>query len=325
MKRISKKNRKSFLKMSNHISVLLNEAIDCLNIKADGIYVDLTLGRGGHSKEILRRIPAGRLFAFDKDEEAIKESTENLKDFDNKTIIREDFRNFKNSLNSLGIEKVDGILMDLGVSSPQFDESERGFSYKEEARLDMRMDTRQTLDAYQVVNTYSLSELTRVFREYGEEKFSYQIARKIVSEREKAPIETTTQLVNLIKSVKPIKELLKKGHPAKQIFQALRIEVNDELGALKDALKDALEMLNVGGRVVVITFHSLEDRIVKNAFNEVSKIEGSRHNVFARPSIEDEPKYQLVNNKVIIPSDIEIEKNPRSKSAKLRAIERRRI
>ena len=311
--------------MSNHVSVLLNEAIDCLNIKADGIYVDLTLGRGGHSKEILRRIPAGRLFAFDKDEEAIKESTENLKNFDNKTIIREDFRNFKNSLNSLGIEKVDGILMDLGVSSPQFDESERGFSYKEEARLDMRMDTRQTLDAYQVVNTYSLSELTRVFREYGEEKFSYQIARKIVSEREKAPIETTTQLVNLIKSVKPIKELLKKGHPAKQIFQALRIEVNDELGALKDALKDALEMLNVGGRVVVITFHSLEDRIVKNAFNEVSKIEGSRHNVFARPSIEDEPKYQLVNNKVIIPSDIEIEKNPRSKSAKLRAIERRRI
>ena len=311
--------------MSNHVSVLLNEAIDNLNIKANGVYVDLTLGRGGHSKEILRRIPCGHLYAFDKDEEAIKESSENLKEFDNKTIIREDFRYFKNSLNELGINEVDGILMDLGVSSPQFDESERGFSYKEEARLDMRMDTRQTLDAYQVVNTYSLNELARIFREYGEDKFSYQIARKIVSQREISPIETTTQLVDLIKSVKPMKELLKKGHPAKQIFQALRIEVNDELGALKDALKDALSMLKVGGRIVVITFHSLEDRIVKNAFAEVSKIEGSRHNVFARPSLEDEPKYRLVNNKVIIPSDIEMENNPRSKSAKLRAIERSRL
>ncbi len=311
--------------MSNHVSVLLNEAIDNLNIKANGVYVDLTLGRGGHSREILKRIPCGHLYAFDKDEEAIKESSENLKEFDNKTIIREDFRYFKNSLNELGINEVDGILMDLGVSSPQFDESERGFSYKEEARLDMRMDTRQTLDAYQVVNTYSLNELVRIFRDYGEDKFSYQIARKIVSQREISPIETTTQLVNLIKSVKPIKELLKKGHPAKQIFQALRIEVNDELGALKDALKDALSMLKVGGRIVVITFHSLEDRIVKNAFAEVSKIEGSRHNVFARPSLEDEPKYRLVNNKVIIPSDIEMENNPRSKSAKLRAIERSRL
>ena len=311
--------------MSNHVSVLLNEAIDNLNIKANGVYVDLTLGRGGHSKEILRRIPCGHLYAFDKDEEAIKESSENLKEFDNKTIIREDFRYFKNSLNELGINEVDGILMDLGVSSPQFDESERGFSYKEEARLDMRMDTRQTLDAYQVVNTYPLNELARIFREYGEDKFSYQIARKIVSQREIAPIEATTQLVDLIKSVKPMKELLKKGHPAKQIFQALRIEVNDELGALKDALKDALSMLKVGGRIVVITFHSLEDRIVKNAFAEVSKIEGSRHNVFARPSLEDEPKYRLVNNKVIIPSDIEMENNPRSKSAKLRAIERSRL
>lgn len=311
--------------MSNHVSVLLNEAIDFLNIKADGIYVDLTLGRGGHSREILKRIPAGHLYAFDKDETAIEESTVNLKDFSNKTVIREDFRNFRKALNELNVSKVDGILMDLGVSSPQFDESERGFSYKEEARLDMRMDTRQALDAYQVVNTYSLSELTRVFREYGEDKFSYQIAKKIVKVRENAPIETTTQLVDLIKSVKPQKELIKKGHPAKQIFQALRIEVNDELGALTDALKDALELVNVGGRVVVITFHSLEDRIVKNAFAEVSKIEGTRHYVFSRPSLEDEPKYRLVNNKVIIPSDIEQEKNPRSKSAKLRAIERSRL
>ena len=311
--------------MSKHVSVLLNEAIEALNIKLDGIYVDLTLGRGGHSKEILKRLPKGHLYAFDKDEEAIEESTANLKDFPNKTIIRDDFRNFKQCLNSLGVTKVDGILMDLGVSSPQFDEGNRGFSYKEDARLDMRMDTRQSLDAYEVVNTYSLNDLTRVFREYGEDKFSYQIAKKIVIEREKAPIETTTQLVDLIKAVKPQKELLKKGHPAKQIFQALRIEVNDELGALKEALASALDIIDVNGRVVVITFHSLEDRMVKNAFNSVSKVEGSRHNVFTKPSEEDEPKYRLVNNKVIIPSDIELENNPRSKSAKLRAIERRRL
>ena len=311
--------------MSSHVSVLLNEAIGALNIKPNGVYVDLTLGRGGHSKEILKLIPTGYLFAFDKDEEAIEESTANLKDFPNKTIIREDFRNFKKTLGSLGINKVDGILMDLGVSSPQFDEGNRGFSYKEDARLDMRMDTRQSLDAYKVVNTYSLNELARIFREYGEDKFSYLIAKKIVNEREKSPIETTTQLVDLIKSVKPQKELLKKGHPAKQIFQAIRIEVNDELGALKEALTDALDMINVGGRVVVITFHSLEDRLVKNAFNSVAKVEGSRHNIFTKPSEEDEPKYRLVNNKVIIPSDIEIENNPRSKSAKLRAIERSRL
>ena len=308
--------------MSNHISVLLNEAIDLLNIKADGIYVDLTLGRGGHSKEILRRIPFGHLFAFDKDEEAILESTENLKDFTNKTIIREDFRNFRQVLKNRSIEQVDGVLMDLGVSSPQFDDGERGFSYKEDARLDMRMDTRQSLDAYKIVNTYSLEDLTRVFREYGEDKYSYQIAKKIVKDREIAPIETTTQLVNIIKAVKPQKELIKKGHPAKQIFQALRIEVNDELGALKVALTDALDMLKVGGRLVVITFHSLEDRIVKNAFNEVSKVEGTRHFVFSLPSKEDEPKFKLVNNKVIIASESELENNPRSKSAKLRAIER---
>lgn len=311
--------------MSNHISVLLNEAIDSLNIKPDGIYVDLTLGRGGHSKEILRRLPCGRLFAFDKDEEAIKESTANLKDFDNITIIRDDFRNFKSNLESLGITKVDGILMDLGVSSPQFDDADRGFSYKEDARLDMRMDQRQTLDAYKIVNTYSIEDLTRIFREYGEDKFSYPIAKRIVKEREKAPIETTGQLVDIIKASKPQKELLKKGHPAKQIFQALRIEVNDELGALKIAIRDALETINVGGRVVVITFHSLEDRIIKNAFNEVAKIEGNRYLVFALPKEEDQPKYHLVNNKVITASEIEVENNPRSKSAKLRAIERNRL
>lgn len=311
--------------MSKHISVLKDEAINGLNIKPNGIYVDLTLGRGGHSKEILRRLPCGHLFAFDKDKQAINESKIVLKDFDNVTFIHDDFRNFKNNLIERSINGVDGVLLDLGVSSPQFDDASRGFSYRENARLDMRMNQSQSLDAYKVVNTYSLQELTRVFREYGEDKYSYQIAKKIVQVRENKPIETTFDLVEIIKSVKPQKELMKKGHPAKQIFQAIRIEVNDELGALKIALKDALEMLNVGGRIAAISFHSLEDRIIKIAFNQVTKIEGSRRLVFALPSKENEPKYQLVNNKVIIASSTELENNPRSVSAKLRIIERRKL
>lgn len=309
--------------MSNHVSVLLNEAIDALNVKEDGIYVDLTLGRGGHSKEILKRLTTGHLYAFDKDDEAIEESKKNLEEFSTKiTIIREDFRNFRQNLENLGVKKVDGILLDLGVSSPQFDEGNRGFSYRENSRLDMRMDTRQKLTAFDVVNTYSVGELTRIFREYGEDKYSYQIARKIVEKRQQKPVETTLELVEIIKASKPQKELAKKGHPAKQIFQALRIEVNDELGALKDALKDALEVLNIGGRIAVITFHSLEDRITKVMFQNVSKVEGTRKNVFALPTKEDEPDFKLVNNKVILPSEKEQEANPRSKSAKLRAIER---
>ena len=309
--------------MSNHVSVLLNEAIDALNVKEDGIYVDLTLGRGGHSKEILKRLTTGHLYAFDKDDEAIEESKENLKEFSKKiTIIRDDFRNFRQNLENLGVKKVDGILLDLGVSSPQFDEGNRGFSYRENSRLDMRMDTRQKLTAFDVVNTYSVGELTWIFREYGEDKYSYQIARKIVEKRQQKPVETTLELVEIIKASKPQKELAKKGHPAKQIFQALRIEVNDELGALKDALKDALEVLNIGGRIAVITFHSLEDRITKVMFQNVSKVEGTRKNVFALPTKEDEPDFKLVNNKVILPSVKEQETNPRSKSAKLRAIER---
>lgn len=309
--------------MNKHVSVLLNEAVDALNVKDEGIYVDLTLGRGGHSKEILKKLTSGHLYCFDKDEEAIVESKQNLTELQEKvTIIRDDFRNFKSRLNELGIDSVDGILLDLGVSSPQFDEGSRGFSYREDSRLDMRMDTRQKLTAYDVVNTYSLQELTRVFREYGEDKYSYQIARKIVEKRQQKPVETTSELVEIIKCCKPQKELAKKGHPAKQIFQALRIEVNDELNALKDALKDALEMLNVEGRIVVITFHSLEDRIVKTMFQTVSKVEGTRKNVYSLPSKDDEPNYQLVNNKVILPSEKEMEENPRSKSAKLRAIRR---
>ena len=309
--------------MTKHIPVLLNETIEGLNVKPDGIYVDLTLGRGGHSKEVLKRLTTGRLIAFDKDESAIEESKQNLADFSEKfTGIHDDFRNFRKDLDELKIGKIDGIMADLGVSSPQFDDVSRGFSYKDDARLDMRMDRRQKFSAYELVNTYSLNDLTRVFREYGEDKFSYQIAKKIVEIRAKNPIETTSQLVDVIKSCKPQKELMKKGHPAKQIFQAIRIEVNDELGALKVALHDALTSLKVGGRACFITFHSLEDRMVKNAFNDVSKVEGTRHNVFALPTEKDLPDFKLVNNKVIIATDSELENNPRSKSAKLRIIER---
>ena len=309
--------------MTNHIPVLLNETIEGLNVKPDGIYVDLTLGRGGHSKEVLKRLKTGRLISFDKDETAIQESKANLAEFSEKfTGIHDDFRNFRKDLDDLGIDKIDGIMADLGVSSPQFDDVSRGFSYKDDARLDMRMDRRQKFSAYELINTYSLNELTRVFREYGEDKFSYQIAKKIVEKRAEKPIETTSELVDIIKSVKPQKELMKKGHPAKQIFQAIRIEVNDELGALKVALKDALASLKIGGRACFITFHSLEDRLVKNAFNEVSKVEGTRHNVFALPTEKDLPDFKLVNNKVIIANENELENNPRSKSAKLRIIER---
>ena len=311
--------------MGKHVSVLLNEAIDNLNIKPDGYYLDLTLGRGGHSSEILKRLTTGKLIAFDKDEEAILESRSRLEAVgQNFEIVREDFRNFKRVLINKNISHVDGILVDLGVSSPQFDEDKRGFSYRSNARLDMRMDQRQSLSAYDVVNTYSLKDLTDVFRNYGEDKYSYQIAKRIVEIRSTKPIETTSELVDIIKAAKPQKELMKKGHPAKQIFQALRIEVNDELGALKEMLNDALDTLNVSGRMVVISFHSLEDRLVKNAFSSVSKIEGTRHNVYSLPRIEDEPKYRLIG-KVITPSDIEINDNPRSKSAKMRVIERVRL
>lgn len=309
--------------MSKHIPVLLNETIEGLNVKPDGIYVDLTFGRGGHSSEVLKRLTTGCLIAFDKDEEAIKTAKEKFTGFSEKfTGIHDDFRNFRQNLDKLKIDKIDGIMADLGVSSPQFDDASRGFSYKEEARLDMRMDQSQKFSAFELVNSYSLNDLTRVFREYGEDKFSYQIARKIVEIRAKKPIETTTELVEIIKSAKPQKELAKKGHPAKQIFQAIRIEVNDELGALKIAVEDALTSLKVGGRACFITFHSLEDRIVKKAFVKVSKVEGTRHNVFALPTEKDLPDFKLVNNNVITATESELEINPRSKSAKLRIIER---
>lgn len=313
------------METNKHITVLLNEAVEGLNIKPNGTYVDLTLGRAGHSELILKHLnSAGFLYSFDKDEAAINFSLSKLnKSYQNFSLLHCDFRFFKRELTKLGITGVDGIIMDLGVSSPQFDDESRGFSYRSDSRLDMRMDQSQGFSAYELVNNYSLNELTRVFREYGEDKYSYNVAKNIVKYRDNKPIETTGELVEIIKKSKPMKELEKKGHPAKQIFQAIRIEVNDELGALKEAIEQGLELLNPNGRFVIITFHSLEDRIVKNEFNKVAKVEGSRHDVYALPSKEDEPKFKLISHKVILPSEEEMAINPRSKSAKMRILERK--
>ena len=308
--------------MGKHIPVLLKETINGLNVKKDGIYLDLTVGRGGHSSEILKKLDTGYLIGVDQDIEAINESQKNLKKVGNNfELVHQNFSSFINILKDKGIEYVDGILMDLGVSSPQFDEGDRGFSYKEEARLDMRMDQSNPKDAYQVVNSYSLEDLTRVFREYGEDKFSYQIAKNIIKARAIKPIETTTELVDVIKKSKPAKELAKVGHPAKQIFQALRIEVNDELNVLKTAIDDALKVLRPhGGRLAIITFHSLEDRIVKNAFKDASVVIGDR---IDGPMVEKEKDYILINRKPIVASEEELKINHRAISAKLRIIERK--
>ena len=304
--------------MDEHIPVLLNEVIDGLNIKPSGIYVDLTVGRGGHSSQILSRLTTGRLIAVDQDEEAIIASNARLKEVGNNfVVVRSNFSNLENILSDLGVSHVDGILMDLGVSSPQFDKGERGFSYKEDARLDMRMDQRQDLTAYQIVNTYSLQDLTKILQEYGEEKYSYSIAINIIKAREISPIDTTTQLVEIIKKSKPMKELKKVGHPAKQVFQALRIAVNDELNVLTKTLKVALAHLAPGGRLVVITFHSGEDRIVKNIFKEAAVDIGNR---IDGPVTAKEKEFDLINHKPITASEDELERNHRSASAKLRII-----
>ena len=302
-----------------HIPVLLNEVISSLNIKKDGIYVDLTLGRGGHSEAILSHLSSkGRLIGVDQDETAIKESEERLKkNYSNFTLVRSNFRYVDEILNKLGINKVDGILMDLGVSSPQFDDESRGFSYNYDSPLDMRMDQRNTLTAKDIVNSYSLKELNDIFQNYGEDKYSYSIAKNIVKEREKAPIETTFQLVDIIKRSKPAKELKKPGHPAKQIFQALRIAVNDELGVLEETLYKATALLAKEGRLSVITFHSGEDKIVKKIFKELTVVEGNRYDL---PINSEEKEFVLVNHKVIVPSNEEVINNHRSISAKLRTI-----
>lgn len=304
-----------------HISVLLKEAIESLNLKEDSIIVDATLGYAGHSSEILKRIHRGYLFAFDQDKDAITFSTKRLNEIGtNFTIIKSNFVNLKAELNDRNIKKVDGFLFDLGVSSPQLDEASRGFSYHNDSRLDMRMDRDNPFSAYELVNTYSEEELTNIFYKYGEDKFAKRIAKNIVLKREIKPIETTLELVEVIKDAVPMKARLEK-HPARQIFQAIRIEVNHELEILESSLQDALSMLNVGGRLAVITFHSLEDRIVKNLFKEKSMVDDM---VKGLPNIPEEhlPDFKLVSSKPIKPSKEELELNSRSRSALLRVIER---
>ena len=305
-----------------HIPVLLDEVIKGLNIKKDGLYVDCTMGGAGHSSEILKRLSnKGHLYCFDQDQYAIKKGQERLESINNNfTIFETNFVNIKRELENSNITSVDGILYDLGVSSFQFDDGERGFSYNHDAKLDMRMNQNQSLSAYEVVNTYPLEQLKRIFYDYGEERFSSSIAREIVSQRNKKPIETTFELVEVIKKAIPAFARRQGGHPAKKVFQALRIEVNDELRVFEDSLSDALMMLNPGGRIVVITFHSLEDRICKKIFKDKVEVKTLRGLPIKESEIKKE--FQLINRKVIQAGDEELESNNRAHSAKLRIIEK---
>jgi 16S rRNA (cytosine1402-N4)-methyltransferase len=306
--------------MYKHVSVLLEEAIDYLNIKEDGIYVDCTLGGGGHSFEILKRITSGHLYCFDQDEYAINRAKERLSEVSNNfTIISSNFVNIKDELEKIGVSHIDGVLYDLGVSSFQFDIPERGFSYNYDAFLDMRMNQSQALTAYTIVNTYSFHDIMHILLKYGEEKQAKYIARKIEEVRKTKEIRTTFDLVNVIKSALPQKILNKKGHPAKKTFQALRIAVNDELRVFEDSLNDALDMLNSDGRAVVITFHSLEDRIAKYIMRERSTLDIPKH-VMTLPDVR--PDFELLHKKVILPSKEELDHNNRAHSAKLRAIKK---
>ena len=306
-----------------HKSVLLNETIDGLNIQPDGIYVDGTLGGGGHAYEVCRRLgDKGSIVGIDQDAAAIEAAGNRLKDFGEKvTIVRSNYCDMKSQLQKLGIDKVDGIVLDLGVSSYQLDTAERGFSYREDAPLDMRMDTRQKMTARDIVNDYEEMELYRVIRDYGEDKFAKNIAKHIVAARKVKPIETTGELTEIIRASIPMKYQKKSGHPAKRTFQAIRIELNRELEVLKDSLDDMIDLLNPGGRLCIITFHSLEDRIVKSAFRK-------NENPCTCPS--DFPvcvcgkvsKGSILTRKPILPSEEEMEENSRAKSAKLRIFER---
>lgn len=306
-----------------HKSVLLNETIDGLNIQPDGIYVDGTLGGGGHAYEVCRRLgDKGSIVGIDQDAAAIEAAGNRLKDFGEKvTIVRSNYCDMKSKLHELGIDKVDGIVLDLGVSSYQLDTAERGFSYREDAPLDMRMDTRQKMTARDIVNDYEEMELYRVIRDYGEDKFAKNIAKHIVAARKEKPIETTGELTEIIRASIPMKYQKKSGHPAKRTFQAIRIELNRELEVLKDSLDDMIDLLNPGGRLCIITFHSLEDRIVKSAFRK-------NENPCTCPS--DFPvcvcgkvsKGSILTRKPILPSKEEMEENSRAKSAKLRIFER---
>ena len=304
----------------HHVTVMLHETIDMLDVKSDGIYVDATLGGAGHSEYLLSKLgEKGHLYAFDQDQNAIDNAQKRLAPYIVKgmvTFIKDNFRHLQARLQEAGVQEIDGICYDLGVSSPQLDQRERGFSYKKDAPLDMRMNQEASLTAYEVVNRYDYHDLVRIFFKYGEDKFSKQIARKIEQARQVKPIETTTELAEIIKSAKPTKELKKKGHPAKQIFQAIRIEVNDELGAADESIQQAMDMLALSGRISVITFHSLEDRLTKQLFKEASTVKVPK----GLPFIPDElkPKMELVSRKPILPSKEELEANNRSHSAKLR-------
>lgn len=309
--------------MFNHTTVLLHETVDGLNIRPDGVYVDCTLGGAGHSEYLARQLSdQGHLYCFDQDVTAIEHAKEKLKDHLHKiTFIHANFKYLKEELEQRGIEHVDGILYDLGVSSPQLDTPERGFSYHHDAPLDMRMDQSAELSAYHVVNEWRFEDLVRIFYRYGEEKFSKQIARKIEAARDKQPIETTAQLVECIKDGIPAPARRKGGHPAKRVFQAIRIAVNDELGAAETSLQDAIDMLAIGGRISVITFHSLEDRLTKALFKEASSLPELPPNL---PVIPDglEPKLKLITRRPILPSEEELAHNNRSRSAKLRIAEK---
>jgi len=304
-----------------HYSVMLKESLEGLNIKENGVYVDATLGYAGHSSEILKKIPHGHLYAFDQDKEAINYAKKRLaKIGDNFTIIHSNFQNLKQKLKEQGITEVDGFIFDLGLSSPQIDDPNRGFTFMQNAPLDMRMNQEDKKTAADVVNNYSLEELTNIFYLYGEEKLSKTIAKKIASERENRKIETTKELVHIIASAVGAK-YFNNNHPERQIFQAIRIEVNQELSVLSTALPDAITLLKKGGRISVITFHSLEDRIVKQIFKQESEIDDL---VKGLPDIPDSflPKIKLINKKPLLPTPEEIAENSRSKSAKLRIIER---
>lgn len=311
-----------------HYTVLLKETVDGLNIKADGIYVDCTLGGAGHSEYLLSKLnEKGHLYVFDQDQKALTFAKIRLKkyvDLGMVTFIKANFRYLKEKLSELEVLHVDGIIYDLGVSSPQLDEAERGFSYHQEASLDMRMDQDASLTAYQVVNEYSYNELVKIFFRYGEEKFSKQVAREIERVRTEHPIKTTSELVDIIKNAIPAPARRKGGHPAKRIFQAIRIAVNDELGAIETSLEQAIDLLNKEGRVSVITFHSLEDRIVKTMFKEFSTIQDLPPGI---PMIPDEfqPELKVITRKPILPSELELAENNRSRSAKLRIAEKIRM
>ncbi|EOH87834.1 16S rRNA (cytosine(1402)-N(4))-methyltransferase RsmH [Enterococcus pallens] len=308
-----------------HTTVLLNETVDGLAIKPDGIYVDCTLGGAGHSEYLLQQLNGnGHLFAFDQDQKAIDNAGIRLKKYIERgqvTFIKANFRELADQLALLDIAAVDGILYDLGVSSPQLDEADRGFSYHQNAPLDMRMDQHASLSAYHVVNNYSYQDLVKIFFRYGEEKFSKQIARLIERKREESPIKTTGELVDLIKEAIPAPARRKGGHPAKRVFQAIRIAVNDELGAIETSLEQAIHLIAPQGRISVITFHSLEDRIVKNIFKEYSSPKDVPPGLPVVPE-EFQPMLKLVNRKPIVPSTKELEENNRARSAKLRIVEK---